>query len=33
MNLNSRILDEIKKDHEKDYDNEIKRFTNELIKK
>ncbi len=32
-NLNSKILQEIKKDHQKDYDNEITKFTNKLIKK
>ena len=32
-NLNSKILDEIKKDHKKDKDEEIKKFTNKLIKK
>jgi len=32
-NLNSKILQEIKKDHQEDYDNEITKFTNKLIKK
>ena len=32
-NLNSKILDEIKKNHKKDEDEEIKKFTNKLIKK
>ena len=32
-NLNSRILDEIKKDHKTDADNEIEKYTNRLIKK
>ena len=31
-NLNSIIHEEIKKDHEKDYDEEISKFTNKLIK-
>ena len=32
-NLNSKILDEIKKDNKKDKDDEIKKYTNKLIKK
>ena len=32
-NLNSRIIDEIKKDHEKDHNNEITKFTNKFIEK
>ena len=32
-NLNLKILDEIKKDHSKDTDDEISKFTNKLIKK
>ncbi len=32
-NLNSKILDEIKKDHKEDKNNEIEKFTNKLIKK
>ena len=32
-NLNSKIIEEIKKDHQKDYDEEIAKFTNSLIKK
>ncbi len=32
-NLNSKILDEIKQNHQKDHDNEISKFTNKLIKK
>ncbi len=32
-NLNSRIIDEIKKDHEKDHSNEITKFTNKFIEK
>ena len=32
-NLNSKILEEIKKDHQKDHDDEISKFTNKLIKK
>ena len=32
-NLNSKILNEIKKDHKKDKDDEIKKYTNKLIKK
>ncbi len=32
-NLNSKILDEIKKNHKKDQDKEIKKFTNKLIKR
>tara|TARA_B100000035_G_scaffold227065_1_gene195421 strand:+ start:42 stop:938 length:897 start_codon:yes stop_codon:yes gene_type:complete len=31
--LNSKILEEIKKDHQKDHDDEISKFTNRLIKK
>ncbi len=31
--LNSKILDEIKKDHKEDKDNEIEKFTNKLIKR
>ena len=32
-NLNSKILEEIKKNHKEDKDEEIKKFTNKLIKK
>ena len=32
-NLNSKILEEIKKNHKKDEDDEIKKFTNKFIKK
>ncbi len=32
-NLNSKILEEIKKNHEKDSDDEITKYTNKLIKK
>ncbi len=32
-NLNSKILNEIKKNHDKDKDEKIKKFTNKLIKK
>ncbi len=32
-NLNSKILDEINQNHQKDHDNEISKFTNKLIKK
>ena len=32
-NLNTKIIEEIKKDHKKDYDNEIRKFTNKLIKR
>ena len=32
-NLNSKILEEIQKNHKKDNDEEIKKFTNKLIKK
>ena len=32
-NLNSKIIEEIKKDHQKDYSNEITKFTNKFIEK
>ena len=32
-NLNLKIMEEIKKNHEKDVDNELEKFTNKLIKK